>query len=108
MNGGNIDAAVESFAPDAVDHDPYPGQPAGREVFKAFFTALTAALPYAHIEPAHLVADDNNVAVAYSLTGTHKGEFQGIAPTGKKIEVRGLQIGRFENGQIVERWGSSD
>ena len=94
-----------SFAPSAVDHDPAPGQPAGREGFKAFFTELTAAFPDAHIEPAHMVADDENVAVAYTLTGTHEGEFQGIAPTGKKIEVRGLQIGRFENGQIVERVG---
>lgn len=108
VNAGNIDAAVESFAPNAVDHDPAPGQPAGRDGFKAFFTELTAAFPDAHIEPAHMVADDENVAIAYTLTGTHKGEFQGIAPTGKKIEVRGLQIGRFENGQIVERWGSSD
>ncbi|MBA2550007.1 MAG: ester cyclase, partial [Nocardioidaceae bacterium] len=32
----------------------------------------------------------------------------GIAPTGRKIEVRGVQIGRFEDGKIVERWGSSD
>ena len=108
VNAGNIEVAVESFAPSAVDHDPAPGQPAGREGFKAFFTELTAAFPDAHIEPVHLVADDENVAVAYTLTGTHKGEFHGVAPTGEKIEVRGLQIGRFENGLIVERWGSSD
>jgi len=108
VNAGNIDAAVQSFAPDAVDHDPAPGQPAGREGFKAFFTELTTAFPDAKIEPAHVVADDENVAVAYTLTGTHEGQFQGIEPTGKTIEVRGLQIGRFANGQIVERWGSSD
>ena len=108
VNAGNIDAAVQSFAPDAVDHDPAPGQPAGREGFKAFFTELTAAFPDARIEPAHMVADEDNVAVAYTLTGTHEGEFHGIAPTGKKVAVRGLQIGRFANGHIVERWGSSD
>ena len=108
INAGNIDAGVESFAIDAVDHDPAPAQPDGRDGFKAFFTELTTAFPDAHIEPVHLVADENNVAVAYTLTGTHQGEFQGIAATGKTIEVRGLQIGRFENGQIVERWGSSD
>ena len=108
VNAGDIDAAMQSFAPNAVDHDPAPGQPAGRDGFKAFFTELTSAFPDAHIEPAHLVADDDNVAVAYTLTGTHRGEFQGIEPTGKKIDVRGLQIGRFENGQIVERWGASD
>ncbi len=55
-----------------------------------------------------MVADDENVCVAYTLTGTHGGDFRGIAPTGRKIKVRGLQIGRFENGQIFERWGSSD
>ena len=108
VNAGDLDAAMRSFAPDAVDHDPAPGQGPGRDGFKAFFTELITAFPDAKIEPAHMVADEDDVAVAYTLTGTHQGEFNGIAATGKKIEVRGLQIGRFENGQIVERWGSSD
>lgn len=108
LNAGNVDAAVETFAPDAVDHDPALGQGAGREGFRTFFTGLTNAFPDAHIAPAHLVADDECVAIAYTLTGTHDGDFNGLAPTGRTIEIRGLQIGRFENGQIVERWGSSD
>jgi predicted ester cyclase len=36
------------------------------------------------------------------------GEYMGYAPTGKHFEVRSLQIGRFENGKIKERWGSTD
>ncbi|MDQ6819803.1 MAG: ester cyclase [Actinomycetota bacterium] len=108
INAGLIDVAVESFAVDAVDHDPAPGQGAGREGFKTFFTQLTTAFPDAHIEPAHMVADADDVAIAYTLTGTHQGDFNGIAATGMKIEVRGVQIGRFEDGKIVERWGSSD
>ncbi len=108
INSGNVDVAVESFAPDAVDHDPAPGQGPGRDGFRAFFSELTAAFPDAHIEPAHLVSDDDHVAIAYTLTGTHQGDFNGVAPTGRKIEVRGVQIGRFEDGKIVERWGSSD
>ncbi len=108
INAGKVDVAVETFAQDAVDHDPAQGQGPGREGFKAFFTALTTAFPDAHVEPAHVVADDEHVAIAYTLTGTHRGDFNGVAPTGKMIEVRGVQIGRFENGKIVERWGSSD
>jgi steroid delta-isomerase-like uncharacterized protein len=108
INAGDLDAAMQSFAPDAVDHDPAPGQAPGREGFKAFFTELTTAFPDAKIQPVKAFADDDNVAVAYTLTGTHQGEFNGIPATGKTIEVRGMQIGRFENGQIVERWGSSD
>lgn len=108
VNAGDVDTAVESFAEDAVDHDPAPGQGPGREGYRTFWKTLTTAFPDAHIEPAHLVADDENVAIAYTLSGTHKGDFQGVAATGKRIEVRGVQIGRFENGKIVERWGSTD
>jgi len=108
LNAGNIDAAVESFAEDCVDHDPAPGQGPGRDGFKTFFEALGTAFPDAHIEPAHMVADDDHVCIAYTLSGTHDGEFHGVAPSGNRIEVRGVQIGRFENGKIVERWGSSD
>jgi len=108
INAGNIAVAVETFAEDAVDHDPAPGQGPGREGFEAFFTELTTAFPDAHIAPAHVVADDDHVAIAYTLTGTHQQEFNGVAPTGRTIEIRGMQIGRFEGGEIVERWGSSD
>lgn len=108
INAGNIDAAMESFHEDAVDHDPAPGQAAGRDGFRGFFETLTGAFPDAKLEPATVVADDDHVCIAYTLTGTHEGDFHDIAPTGKRIEVRGLQIGRFENAQIVERWGSSD
>lgn len=109
INSGDIDAAMDTmFAPHAVDHDPAPGQGPGREGFREFFHTLATAFPDARLEPATLVADDDHVCLAYTLTGTHEGEFQGVAATGRKIEVRGLQIGRFENGQIVERWGSTD
>lgn len=108
VNSGDVPAAVESFAKDCVDHDPAPGQEPGRKGFESFFTALRAGFPDAKIEPQTLVADDDQVAVAYTLTGTHEGEFQGIPATHRKIEIRGVQIGRFEGGKIVERWGASD
>jgi steroid delta-isomerase-like uncharacterized protein len=99
---------VEVFAVDAVDHDPAPGQSPGREGFREFFRALARAFPDARFDPEYLVADDDHVCVAYKLTGTHKGPFLDIPATGKRIEVRGVQVGRFENAQIVERWGSTD
>ncbi len=109
INAGDVDGGVDTmFAEDAVDHDPAPGQGPGREGFRTFFHALATAFPDAKITPATLVADDEHVCLAYTLTGTHKGDFQGVAPTGKRIEVRGMQIGRFRDGKIVERWGSTD
>lgn len=108
VNAGAFDRLGEVFAADAVDHDPAPGQGPGAEGFQAFFTELGSAFPDAQIEPQSLVADDEQVAIAYTLTGTHQGPFLGIEPTGRRIEVRGVQIGRFVDGMIVERWGSSD
>jgi predicted ester cyclase len=44
----------------------------------------------------------------YTISGTHDGEFQGVAPTGKSFKVSALQLARFEDGLCVERWGSTD
>lgn len=108
LNSGNVDAGVQSFAEDAVDHDPAPGQGPGRQGFRTFFQTLATAFPDANIEPAHMVVDDEHVCIAYTLSGTHQRDFHGIPATGKRIEVRGVQIGRFRDGEIVERWGSTD
>ncbi len=72
------------------------------------FTEMRTAFPDLHIEVEHLTATDDDVAIAYTVTGTHDGPFQGHAGTGKTMKVRGVQIGRFADGKLVERWGSSD
>ncbi len=108
ISSGQLDALDDIFAPTVVDHDPAPDQGPGPAGFKGFFTTLRAAFPDLTITPAHVVTDEDNVAIAYTISGTHQGDFLGVAPTGKRISARGVQIGWFENGQIVERWGSSD
>lgn len=95
-------------AGDSVDHDPAPGQAPGPQGYRAMFTELRDAFPDLHVEVEHMTATNDDVAFAYTLTGTNDGPFQGNAPTGKKIKVRGVQISRFEHGKLVERWGSSD
>ena len=105
---GAFEQFAELVAPDCIDHDPAPGQVAGPEGYAAFFGEMRAAFPDMKIEPIHLVADADNVAFAYTLTGTHQGTFMNVSPTGKPIKVRGLQISKFKDGKMVERWGSSD
>jgi predicted ester cyclase len=55
-----------------------------------------------------LIADEESIAFAYTLTGTQNDSFMEIAPTGKRMKIRGMQISKFKNGKMVERWGSSD
>ena len=105
---GNLDALDDLVTPSVVDHDPAPDQGPGAAGFKTFFKGLRAAFPDLKISVEHLVAADDNVALAYTLEGTQQGPFAGIAPTGRHVKARGMQIGRFENGKLAERWGSSD
>ncbi|MDQ3240890.1 MAG: ester cyclase [Actinomycetota bacterium] len=108
INAGNLDVIHEVFAPDVVDHDPAPDQGPGPDGFRHFFETMTTAFPDLQVTVDHLVADDENVCIAYQISGTHNGEFLGVAGTGKPVQARAVQIARFRDGQIVERWGSTD
>lgn len=108
INTGNLENIREVVAPGAVDHDPAPDQGPGPQGFIDFFTSFRNAFPDLEVAVEQMVADEDNVALAYTVTGTHRGDFHGVPATGKKMEARGVQIARFENGKMVERWGSSD
>ena len=108
INSGEIDAFDDLVASNSVDHDPAPGQQSGPEGYKAFFTEMRTAFPDLQIDVETMVADDDQVAFAYTLTGTHQGPFQGHEATGKTVKVRGMQISRFAEGKMTERWGSTD
>jgi predicted ester cyclase len=105
---GKLDGLREVVDAKALDHDPGEGQALGPEGFIHYFGELRKSFPDLNITGEKMVVDDDNIAIAYTITGTHKGDFMGIAPTGRKISARGVQIARFENGKLVERWGSSD
>lgn len=108
VNTGNLDALDDVIAADAIDHDPAPDQQPGPEGFKEFFGTLRGAFPDLKLAPVTVVCDDEHVAMAYTITGTHEGEFMGIAATGKQISARGCEIVRFRDAKVIERWGSSD
>jgi steroid delta-isomerase-like uncharacterized protein len=108
VNAGTLNDLDALVSPSVVDNDPAEGQAAGAQGYKDFFGELRTAFPDFQIEVRHLVADDDNVAFAYTASGTNSGPFKGNEPTGKKVSFSGMQISRFENGLLVERWGSSD
>lgn len=107
-SSGNYQAFNDVVAPDSIDHDPAPGQVPGPDGFGQLFTDLHTAFPDMEINIEQMVANEDNIAIAYTLTGTHQGPFMGFAPTGKRIKARGVQISKFADGKLVERWGSSD
>jgi predicted ester cyclase len=107
-SSGNLVVLDEVFAPNVVDHDPAPDQEPGPDGYKRFFSGLRAAFPDLTVTVDHLVQTGTDIAIACTIRGAHRGEFSGIAPTGRPINARGMQIARFEDDMIVERWGSAD
>jgi predicted ester cyclase len=98
----------EVMAEHVIDHDAAEGQSPGLEGVKEYWRALEASFPDFKLDPDVFEANDDYVTLAYRLSGTHQGEYMGHAPTGRHFEVRSVQVGRFENGLMVERWGSTD
>jgi predicted ester cyclase len=54
------------------------------------------------------VAENDLVVIFLNFTGTHKGEFQGVPPTNKKINIRSADLYRIENEKIAEHWDVVD
>ena len=109
LNAGNLDVADEIYAPDFVMHDPgNPDRLPGPEGTKQGFAAFLAAFPDLHVTIEDIIAEGDKVVWRVSLTGTHKGEFLGIAPTGKQITNTGITIVRMVDGKFVEGWQNGD
>lgn len=108
VNTGDLAALDDLVAPDCLDHDPAPDQGPGPQGYRDMFAQLRTAFPDLHIAVEHLTAAGDDVAFAYTMTGSHQGPFLGHEATGRPVTVRGMQIGRFSAGKLVERWGSSD
>lgn len=107
-NKGNFAVIDELIAEDFVDHEVFPGLKPDRDGVKEFFTMMRNAFPDLTIKVDFYVADDDKVVAYLTMSGTHKGEFMGMAPTGKKISTRTIDILRIKDGKAVEHWGVTD
>jgi predicted ester cyclase len=102
------DVVDEFFAPGFVSHNNPPGFPPGAEGVKRFFTMFRDAFPDVSVEIDEIVAEGDRVAVATTFSGTHQGELMGLAPTGRRVSVTGIDIVRVSGGRIVEHRGLTD
>ncbi|MDB5057891.1 MAG: Aspartate--tRNA ligase [Chloroflexi bacterium] len=102
---GNLAAADDLMTPDVVIHQPKVGGLAG---LKAFNTHMRSAFPDWNSTPDELIAEGEYVAERWTGRGTHRGAFQGIEPTGVRVEVPGVVFYRIADGKITEFRGQFD
>ena len=99
----------ELLAEDLVYHGPVMlGEVRGREGFKQLLGLFRAAFPGFETEVKTLVAEGDVVAAWHTHRGRHGGEFAGVAPTGKTVEVDGLELLRVRDGRVAEFWHMDD
>jgi steroid delta-isomerase-like uncharacterized protein len=110
ISTGDFDRAEEIVDPDAPDNELLPCDLPAKliDTFKETFTEAREAFPDLSITVEDLVAEGDRVTARVTMRGTHQGEFQGLAPTGKRVEVRAIDMFRISNGKIVEHWGHAD
>jgi steroid delta-isomerase-like uncharacterized protein len=95
--------AAEMFAPDWVNIDPGLPPMRGHEGARQLFTIFSTAFPNdVSITVHRIIAEGDTVAANFTFGGTHEGEFMGMPPTGKRVEVTGTGMFRLADGQLVE------
>lgn len=98
--------AEQLFDPDFVLHQN--GGKGGREDVIQLNFALIAAFPDGSFGLDKMVAEGDTVVVLGRMLGTHKGSYQGIPATGKKVDMGYMVMYRVARGKFVEAWGYMD
>ena len=106
INDRNLSVNPTLVTPGFVRHDLATAfrEVGGREGVTDFLQLLIEAVPDLQIQEEELIAAGDHAALRVTLTGTHLGEFQGVAPTGNRVEISGTHTYRFEDGLFAETW----
>jgi len=107
FNGGNYDVADQLVAPDFLNHEASEG-PRRPEGFKATARWLRGAFPDLHTVLHEIVAEGDLVVGRITVSGTHRGEFMGAQPTGRRFSVQHLHMYRVADGKVAEHWACRD
>ena len=108
LGHGDFAALAELTACTCSDHTAPPDQPSGLAGVAPLVVLWHAAFPDLRITVEDLLAEGDRVAVRSTVTGTHRGEFLVVPPTGRRVAVTTMAFYRLVGGQIVERWAVVD
>ena len=107
QNQHNIRVMDELFSPDFIDHSGISATP-NLEGAKQFFAMFFTAFPDIQVTIHDLCVAGDKVWARKTFHGTHQGEFMGIPPTNKSVEINLIDIHRVVDGKITEHWAVGD
>jgi steroid delta-isomerase-like uncharacterized protein len=109
FNAGDATRAAELYTIDYARHDPgTPDAVKGIDAITQVLTTYRTAFPDLHFVIEDMIGEGDKVMTRWTVTGTHQGDLQGVAPTGNKIELTGISLYRLADGKVVEEWTNWD
>jgi steroid delta-isomerase-like uncharacterized protein len=83
-------------------------EPLNNDTWAGFMSVFTSAFPDARLSVDDSIAEGDRVVSRWTLTGTHRGEFQGVPATGRTVTITGIEFNRVVDGRIAEHWSQFD
>ena len=107
-NAGDFRLIDEYVDANFVSHDPAPEDVRTREAMKQFVAAQREGFPDFRLEILEVLEHGDKAVTRWRASGTHRGSYMGLAPTGRRAAVEGITIERWAGGRIVEAWVAYD
>ena len=107
FNERDLQGEADVLAPGFVAHvpdAPAPLELEGLEAWREFTAPFVEAFPDLRLTIQDIAAEGNTVAARVAFRGTHRGEFQGLPPTGKEVAFSSIEIDRVVDGKVEEHW----
>ena len=102
ITGGNMESATQFVWEDVVEQVPLPGQGPGLDGLKDILRAMRSGFPDLNFSIEEQISEGDKVVSRFEWTGTHRGAFLGVPPTGRRVKVWGIVIDRLKEGRIKD------
>ncbi len=101
-NTGNFELATQVYSEQVERTDPNIAQPIrGRQQVLNYIAEIRTGFPDFTIEIKRRIIEGDQAASEWTCTGTHKGSFQGIPPTGRRVNISGASLSTIQDGKIA-------
>ena len=109
ISGGDIDGFGGLVAANFIEHEETPGVPSTKEGVLELFRGYRASFPGMRMDVEEVLDSGDRSVARVTVSGTQDGEFMGMPPSGRRVEVQLIDIMRFDDaGLIAEHWGVVD
>jgi steroid delta-isomerase-like uncharacterized protein len=108
VNTGNVDDLASFISPDYIESHDQTGQSSGLEGARKHILEVRETYPDLHVAVEQQIAEGEWVVSRITARGTHLGTWLGMKPTGKRVEITGVNVDRVVDGRIVEHGGAAN